>query len=407
MVTSLQSRAEGIAESVATVRTAKPALLMAVYANADVYLPTVAAARILAHQFKVTMVSRNTDESYLDWPNDIEVERIGSPLPTRILETASPISKARGFLRYLRELRRAWSRTSPRVIYAYDPIALAAIMMLKSTAPVIFQCHDAPALESLPLRSLQTWLIKYALRRTGDAAVVVFPEPNRATYWLNAAGSRQEAIIVPNGAPRDFFKPDRDWCDLALERWKACRAFYLSSMGLENGQLEAIDACSSASVFLDLAGRSSPQFRARLEQRVIANDAAARIVIHGRVDNATRMQLLREASVGLLLYKPVSKNWEFSGSASTKLFEYAAAGLPVIVPDRRSYREFLDGEEWITFVDIDNPRSIAAGLNSILADRDRYVTMSRAARAAHEQRLNYELLFEPVRVRIAELAGRA
>jgi len=383
---------------------------MAVYANADVYVPTVAAAHILAHQFSLTIVSRNSDESYLDWPAGIEVERIGPPVPMRQLETASPLSKAREFLRYLGELRRASSRLAPAIFYAYDPIALAAVMMIRSKGPVIFQCHDAPALEKLPLRSLQTWLIKYALRRTSDAAVVVFPEKNRAAYWLHAAGDRRAAIIVPNGAPRDFFQPDSDWCDLAAQRWTARRVFYLSSMGSENGQLEAIDACATAGVPLDLAGRSSPEFRASLEKRVATNDPAERIRIHGRVDDATRMRLLRDAAVGLLLYKPVSKNWEFSGSASTKLFEYGAAGLPVIVPDRRSYREFLDGEEWIAFVDIDDPRSIAAGINSILADRDRYVTMSRAARAAHENRLNYELLFEPVRARIAELTnlnGRA
>ena len=379
---------------------------MAVYANPDVYVPTVAAARILAQQFGISIVSRNTDESYVDWPSGIEVKRIGVPTPMRQLEAASPLDKARQFLRYLAELRRTLSRSSCVLVYAYDPIAFAAVMMIGTRASVIFHCHDTPALETLPLRSLQTWLIRYALRRTRDAAVVVFPEKNRAAYWLSAAGDNREAVIVPNGAPRNFFQSDRDWRDLAGERWTSRRVFYLSAMGPENGQSEAIEAASLASVNLDLAGISLSEFRASLEQQIVIGNASGRVRIHGRVDDATRMQLLRTAVVGLLLYKPVTRNWEFSGSASTKLFEYSAAGLPVVVPDRRSYREFLDCEQWVVFADIDDPRSIAKAIDSILTDRERYIAMSCAARAAHENRLNYETLFEPLHRRISELSAQ-
>ena len=50
---------------------------------------------------------------------------------------------------------------------------------------------------------------------------------------------------------------------------------------------------------------------------------------------------------------------------------------------------------------------IARAIEFVLADRDRYVAMSRAARLAHETKYNYERLFAPVLNRICALIGAA
>ena len=385
-------------------RRARQNLLIAIYANPDVYPPTINAARILARDFNVRLISRNSDESALDW-QDLEIERVGPAVSVNELLAGGALAKARGFLCYLGALRRAIAESRPKVIYAYDPIAFAAAMLTRPVAPVIFHCHDAPSIEELPARSLQSWLIRYAIKQTREAALVVFPEGNRAAYWLNAAGDDRAPSVVPNGAALDFFPPC-DWSALAEVRWAGRRALYLSAMGPANSQFEAVDAAAGSKWTLELAGRASRDFMLYLEQRVYERRASDRVRIHGRVDDQLRMRLLREAAVGLALYKPVSINWDYSASATNKLFECAAASLPVVVPERHSYREFLADEQWVAFADVDDPRSIAKAIDSLLTDRDRYFELSRAARAAHENRLNYENLFEPLRVRISALANQ-
>jgi glycosyltransferase involved in cell wall biosynthesis len=113
------------------------------------------------------------------------------------------------------------------------------------------------------------------------------------------------------------------------------------------------------------------------------------------------------ASVGLSIYKPVTKSLEYVASASNKLFEYAAMGLPVVVPDRASYRDFLGDAEWVTYADVEEPESIAQAITLIFADHERYVAMSRAARRAFEEQYNYERVFAPALDRIIELSGVA
>ena len=116
------------------------------------------------------------------------------------------------------------------------------------------------------------------------------------------------------------------------------------------------------------------------------------------------------ASVGLSIYKPVTKGLDYVASASNKLFEYAAMGLPVVVPDRASYRDFLGDAEWVMYADVEEPKSIASAITSDLAaDNDRYVAMSRSARRAFEEQYNYERVFATpaLELRIFELSGVA
>ena len=101
------------------------------------------------------------------------------------------------------------------------------------------------------------------------------------------------------------------------------------------------------------------------------------------------------------------RDLEYLGSASNKLFEYAAMGLPVVVPNRESYRDFLNDAEWVTYADVEQPESIARAIASIFADRERYAAMSRAARRAFEEQYNYERVFAPALERIVELGGIA
>jgi glycosyltransferase involved in cell wall biosynthesis len=402
MVTSLRARAE-LSEP-EPARVARPALLVAVYANPDMYPPTINAMRTLNRTFDIRVVSRNTNESSAAWPAGVKIDRVGPPHSPREHEAASAFAKVRGLAHYLRHLRRAIAESKPGLIYAYDPLGFAAAMLVRPSAlPVVFHCHDLPAIDNLPRGSLQNWLIRYALRRTRDAALVVFPEAHRAALWLESAGDDRAPLIVPNGAALDFFSPPRDWEVLAARRFNDRLALYMGWIGPDHGEFNAIRAISmTASARLAMIGSAPPQLLPILEQTI--SDGNERVELHSWSGDE-RMRLLERSAVGLVLYKSTSFNWEFSASAVNKLFEYGAAGLPVVVPDRKSYREFLADEKWIAFADVDDPRSIAQAIEGILADREHYLAMSSAAREAHETRFNYETLFQPVEERLSALVA--
>jgi glycosyltransferase involved in cell wall biosynthesis len=65
-----------------------------------------------------------------------------------------------------------------------------------------------------------------------------------------------------------------------------------------------------------------------------------------------------------------------------KLFEYAAAGIPVITPDLPVIRQVVERFGYGVFCDFSSPAAVAEAIRTVLADPDRYAAMQAGARAA-------------------------
>ena len=412
MGTSSQSRTSaGRSGTIAPAAIVRPCVLVVMYGNPNYHPPTVNAVRIMSELFAVKIVCRNHAGPAADWPATVAIERVGELLTADESFGASAWRKLSWYRRFVRRVGAAIGETGPALIYAYDPIgfaaSIAALSKARTEIPVVFHCHDTPALDRSRIASLQDWIFRYALRHTGDAAFTIFPSKYRAPIWLDKAGDPRAPMIVPNGAAREFYPSRQDWRALARARWESRRILYLGSMGPENGQAQALRALASLpdAVKLDLMGFSTAEFRHQLSELAASLSLQPRVSISDWVPDPERVRRAEQAAVGLVLYRAVNKNWEHSGPSPNKLFEYAAWGLPVVVPDRKSFREFFADDEWVSYADPEDPASIARAIESILANRDRYIAQSLAARAAHETKYNYERVFAPVLERICTLVG--
>jgi hypothetical protein len=88
-------------------------------------------------------------------------------------------------------------------------------------------------------------------------------------------------------------------------------------------------------------------------------------------------ELLREARVGLLVLHPVEAHLQ---SLPIKLFEYLAAGIPVVASDFPLWRELVgDAGVLVDPLDVD---AIAGAIGELLADPARAEAMGRAGREA-------------------------
>ena len=133
---------------------------------------------------------------------------------------------------------------------------------------------------------------------------------------------------------------------------------------------------------------------------------AARLRYDGLVPFERLNRETVRAAVGLVLYQAVSTNLEHNVSATNKLYEYAACGLPVVAPDRPGFRAYLGGERWVELADAADPAAVARAIAAVLVDGARYEERARAARRAFEERFNFERVFAPLLARVEELAGK-
>ena len=84
------------------------------------------------------------------------------------------------------------------------------------------------------------------------------------------------------------------------------------------------------------------------------------------------------------------------GTASNKIYEYAALGLPVILYDNDHFREILGKFEWAFFTDT-STASLKTCLENIIAD---YPRLSRQASEDFSKQLSFEHYFVSLNKRL-------
>jgi len=111
--------------------------------------------------------------------------------------------------------------------------------------------------------------------------------------------------------------------------------------------------------------------------------------------------LTARARVGLVINHPTERN--AVNAWPTKLFEYMAAGLPVIASDFPLYRRIVESAGCGLLVDPLNPAALAEALMWLLRNPAQAEAMGRNGRCAIEEKYNWEREAERLVAAYAEL----
>jgi glycosyltransferase involved in cell wall biosynthesis len=120
-----------------------------------------------------------------------------------------------------------------------------------------------------------------------------------------------------------------------------------------------------------------------------ANAAGVGWRVHAlpRVPIADVLDYAASAQVGVSPIEDVCLNYRYS--LPNKLFQYMAAGLPVVASDFDQVREVVEGSAAGLTVDASNASDIARAVRSLVQDPGLATKMGRNARAAIEARYNW------------------
>lgn len=191
------------------------------------------------------------------------------------------------------------------------------------------------------------------------------------------------AVVVNNYPILDEFVPP------TISGWKRRDAVvtYIGGISEARGIREMLAAMvllpRAFGAKLELAGWF---FEPRLHDELVATPQWQHVQWHGNLDRNGIASLLNRVQVGLVVLHPEQN---FVVSHPIKLFEYMAAGIPVIASDFPLWRSIIQEAGCGLLVDPFDTRALASAIEHLMTNRDEAEAMGRRGRRAVEERLNW------------------
>ena len=279
-------------------------------------------------------------------------------------------------------------RLRPDLVHVHDPelLPMAWVLRLLGTR-VIYDAH-----EDLPTQiAAKPWVPRWAVAMTAWASAVLLRLGAGGVDAVVAATERVgqrfppgKRIVVhnyPAFETRALPRPGDRHADRPPD------IAYVGGVSLARGLRQMLAAAAllpDPRPHLHIAGRFEP---AALEARASELPGADRAIWHGWLGPQEVASLLGRVRIGICVLQPLPS---YVDSLPTKLFEYMAAGLPVVASDFPPWRDIVETAGCGLLVDPTQPSAIAEAISTLLADPTRAEAMGQAGRQAAVERYRWE-----------------
>jgi glycosyltransferase involved in cell wall biosynthesis len=314
----------------------------------------------------------------IDGVGGFDIVDIGKPFSARALRMTIGVWR----------MYRAVKARRPIIVHFHDPELIPMGLCLRlSRIKVIYDVH-----ENVPQQLRGKYWIPKVLRRPLSWIV------GRLEWW---AGKVLSAFVAATPSIARRFPEDKT-CTVQnfpitgelIEpvsrpyHQRPPHFAFIGGISAVRGIFEmiaGIEQVSSPLARLQMAGGFQPE---ELLSRAKQRPGWARVDYHGWAARTKVAQILGSVRAGLVLFHPMPNHVD---SQPNKLFEYMAAGLPVIASDFPLWRELIDGVGCGLLVNPNDSLAITGALEWILDHPNEAAVMGERGRAAVEQRLNWDV----------------
>jgi hypothetical protein len=365
-------------------------VLVAIYNEVDYYPPTINALHILAQRFQkviVLEVITNVDLNVV-YPENILITTI-------LRKSDSRGSRFSTFVEFQRAFNRLIKTNPPDLILLYDPVAAMAgwisLQILHKKA--IWWYHNHDVTDKKFVRTFSLLHFAYYLERQVLSHLNIFTIPSTermALYNLTRFnGIRQ---VIPNFPSLRLFSevssPNKADNEIIL--------IYQGNISEGHGLEEILKLLpcriNNKSLKLRLIGFSNPSYDAKLKAIIESHNLQEMVAILDKVSYQALPFITRQCHIGLAIYTKMDVMNSTLGTASNKIYEYTAIGLPFLYFDNPHFKKYLGKMEWAFPTDL-TAGSILQAVQKMDSEYDRLSQMARNEFISHR---NYEKVFTPV-----------
>jgi glycosyltransferase involved in cell wall biosynthesis len=275
------------------------------------------------------------------------------------------------------------------VYHLQDPDLVPLGFLLKMLGKtVIYDVHE-DLKEDIMTKEYIPKAIRYPLAWLSDAVEKLFSRRFdailTATVEIARKFDRCKKVIAIKNYPR---RAEFEFDSRSFQEHAEFRCVYIGGLTEVRGISQLVQAMSALGDLehakLTLCGKFDSE---QYEQELRREDGFQRTEFLGWIDYSQVPNLLATMNVGLVCLLPVP---QFVVSLPIKLFEYMAAGLPVIASNFSLWREIIESAGCGICVDPQNPLEIAAAIRYLYQRPQERRAMGERSRHAVLERFNWE-----------------
>lgn len=342
---------------------------------------------LVAHGYDVTLVvADDKGDAYADGVKVVDVGLLSGRLKRMFKTTQRVFEKA--------------VNLDADIYHLHDPELIPMGLKLKHMGKqVIFDSHEdvtnqllgKPYLDPVSRQLLShafTLFERYACRKF-DGIVAATPFICNKFLKINPA-----TVDISNFPLISEFDSAIPWGD---KRNEVC---YVGGISATRGIREIVRACEffQSSTRLNLGGFfSEPE----LELEVKTYPGWTRVAQLGHLDRAGVRDVLGRSVAGLVTLHPLLN---YLDALPVKMFEYMAAGIPVIASDFPLWREIVDGAQCGLCVDPLSPKTIAGAIDYLVSNPEVAQRMGENGRKAILEKYNWPIQAEKLTKFYAEIS---
>ena len=371
-------------------------LVIGIYFHPEAYPPTLNAVDELSECFDyISLVHRPHLTSTWKYPHNLRMISAGKHMDIEQQKTASFIKKINFFIQFVHIFYKECKREKPACILVYDSISLYAYHLLK---PLLFfkhklWYHNHDVLERSLLKKFSIgWLAARAETKAFKYLdIFSLPSNDRKKFFpLDTFTGRY--FFVPNFPSKKFY--GKFYNHRKLE--KTVRIIFQGQVAPLRGIEEMLPLLSTFingySLQLALIGPCGNDYKDEIINLMTRYDVMDKVHFD-RLPYSKLPERSATFNIGLALLSQKDIMTSTIGTASNKLYEYAAVGLPVIYYNSEYLNSYLGKFAWAIPADL-TTESIRDAIIRIISHYD---DLCIAAHQDFLNDLNFENGFAPLK----------
>jgi hypothetical protein len=329
-------------------------VVVSIYLHPEYFPPTINAINSLAEicQELVVVTNNNSKDDFFIGKN-IRFKKLGECISPIEFEQKSLAYKILFFLKFTLTFFKYSRSKKTDLILMYDSVPLFSFFLfrklLKKKTISWFHSHDMPMRDKLKKYSIGWFSAEYELKALQKVSIFSLPTDDRLKYYPNI-NPNTKYFELPNFPSQKIYnnslKEDRK-----STNDKLIKIIYQGTIGWGHSIEEIVTLLESKingkTLHLTLKGKVKSDYKDAIDKLADLHNVSDKLSWIGVGPYKTVQNITKENHIGIAIHLGDIPQ----GTASNKIYEYAACGLPALVYDNEQFNRHLGGYKWAVFTD--------------------------------------------------------